>query len=205
MLKLSDENLNKKFMEHNIWCQSLGENGVRLNLDDIDLTENNINHKNCSFEQAYIIGCVFEKMYIKNQSFYLSKLFSTSFKKGNLQEVDFTRADLSYADMSETHLYDINFNRCECVETDFNHAKCTAIKLTGVTFDTVDLRNAVINDADVSYAYFDSVLVKGIRLKNIRGIENICHLSINIESVENPEILNGKEAMEWLKGRSDDV
>lgn len=199
MLKLSDKNLNSKFIEHNRWLKSLGKEGMRLNLDNVDLTKNDINKY--SFEQSYVIGCVFEGMGIQNQSFYLSKLYSSSFKNGNLQKTDFTRADLSYADFSNVYLCNVNFNRCECIETDFSNSKCKTIKLTGVTFDMVDLRNTTIFDVDVSYSCFEKILVKGIFLKNIRGIENICNLSINIESIENPKILCGKEAIKWLEDR----
>ena len=201
MIRLSNENLRYKFTEHNKWLRSLGEEGTQLNLDDIDLTKNNMDRKLCSFEQAYIIGCSLEQMDIKKQSFYLSKLYSTSFHRSNLEEVDFTKSDLSYADISNANLCNINFNRCECIESNFKGTKGTDIKFAGGTFDAADLRDAVIRDADVNYSYFENVLVKGIRLKNIRGIENICHLSINIAGVENPKILYGKEAMLWLKGR----
>ena len=47
----------------------------------------------------------------------------------------------------------------------------TNIKLTDVLFDTVDLRNVIMQDVDVSQSSFDAILVKGISLKNIVGIE----------------------------------
>lgn len=199
MIELSDEELQNKLVEHNKWIKSLGNEGIRLNLDDIDLRKNNL--KKCFFEQAYIIGCVFEQMFIQNQSFYLSKLYSSSLKNSDLRKVDFTKADLSYADISKAYLCNVNFSNSECIETNFNSSKFINIKLMGVLFDMVDLRDAEIYNADISYSCFEKVLVKGIVLKNIKGIENVYTLSINIESAENPQILHGRNAIEWLKNR----
>ena len=117
----------------------------------------------------------------------------------SLEKVDFTKADLSYVDFSNSILCNVNFNKCECIETDFSNSKLTNIKLTDVLLDTVDLRNVIMHDVDVSYSFFDSVLVKGISLKNVVGIEKINSLSINIGDIDNAVILYGIEAIQWLK------
>lgn len=200
MIKLSDKELHSKFAEHRKWITTLGKGGVRLNLDDVDLRQNNINGKN--LEQAYMAGCLFENMVIKGQSFYLSKLYSSSFKNSNLQEVDFTKADLSYADISNCHLQNVNFNHCDCIETNFYGSELVHVKMPG-WFHKVDFRNAIIHDADVTYASFEEILVQGICLKDIKGIEEINGLSINIGTMECPEILKEQEAIAWLKSRID--
>lgn len=198
MIKLSDKELHSKFAEHRKWITTLGKGGVRLNLDDVDLRERNINGVN--LEQAYITGCLFDNMVIRGQSFYLSKLYSSSFKNSNLQEVDFTKADLSYADISHAKLRDVNFNNCDCIETDFSNSQFVNVKFPG-WFHKADFRNTVIHNVDVRYASFDEILVQGICLKDVKGIEKVNNISINIGSVGNPKILREQEAVAWLKER----
>lgn len=199
MIKLSNRELINKFSEHRKWLKSLGNEGTRLNLDEADIRENEI--EGSIFEQAYLVGCIFDGTIIKNNSFYLSKLYSSSFRKVNFIKVDFTKADLSYTDISNSYLSDINFNKCECIEAIINNTVLNNVKLTDVLFDSVDLRNSTIQNADVSYSSFEDILVDGIVLKNIIGIESINKLSINIGSLEAPQILRNQEAKEWLKNR----
>lgn len=197
MIKLSESELSYRFTEHKKWIDSLGKEGKRLNIDEIDLSRNSIERE--IYEQAYITECIFDNRDIKDISFYLSKLCSSSFKSCFLEKVDFTKADLSFADFTNSILCDVNFNKCECIETDFSNSKLTNIKLTDVLFDTVDLRNVIMHDVDVSYSSFDAVLVKGISLKNVVGIEKINSLSINIGDIDKAVILHGIEAIQWLK------
>ena len=197
MIKLSENELIYRFTEHKKWIDSLGKEGKRLNFDEIDLSQNNIE---CEiYEQAYITDCIFDNRDIKDISFYLSKLCSSSFKRCNLEKVDFTKADLSYTDFTNSILCDMNFNKCECIETDFSNSQLSNIKLTDVLFDTVDLRNVIIQNVDVSYSSFHEVLVKGISLKNVIGIEKINRLSINIGDIDKSVILYDIEAIQWLK------
>lgn len=197
MIKLSENELCYRFTEHKKWIDSLGKEGKRLNFDEIDLSQNSIESE--IYEQAYITECIFDNRDIKDISFYLAKLCSSSFKRCNLEKVDFTKADLSYTDFTNSILCDANFNKCECIETDFSNSKLTNIKLTDVLFDTVDLGNVIMQDVDVSNSSFDAVLVKGISLKNVVGIEKINRLSINIGDIDKSVILHGIEAIQWLK------
>ena len=197
MIKLSESELSYRFTEHKKWIDSLGKEGKRLNIDEIDLRQNSIESE--IYEQAYITGGIFDNRDINDISFYLSKLCSSSFKSCNLEKVDFTKADLSYVNFTNSILRDVNFNKCECIETDFSNSKLTNIKLIDVLFDNVDLRNVIIHDVDVSYSSFDTVLVKGILLKNVVGIEKINSLSINIGDIDKAVILHGIEAIHWLK------
>lgn len=196
MMKLDDNELIHKFIQHKKWIDSLGKEGGRLNLDEIDLRENNIDQG--VFEQAYITECIFDKKNIKGYSFYLSKLCSSSFKECSISEVDFTKADLSYTDISDACLYNVSFNKCECIDGNFSNSKLTNVNMTDVLFDTVDLRNATLNNVDISYSSFDTVLVKGITIKHVKGIDKICSLKINIGELEKAIILQGEEAIEWL-------
>ena len=197
MIKLRKSDLSYRFEEHKKWINSLGKEGKRLNIDEVDLSESCMERE--IYEQAYITECIFNNRNIKNISFYLSKLCSSSFKCCNLKKIDFTKADLSYVDFTSSILCNVNFNKCECIETNFSNTRLTNIRMTNALFDTVDLRNVIMSNVDLSFSSFNNVLVKGISLKNIIGIDKITSLSINIGDLDKFVILQGKDAMQWLK------
>lgn len=197
MKRLKESELSYRFTEHRRWVDSLGKEGKRLNIDEIDLSKNSLEGEN--YEQAYITECIFDNRDVKEISFYLSKLFSSTFKSCKLEKVDFTKADLSYADFSNSILCDVNFNKCECLETNFSNSELINAKMTDALFDTVDFRNVTMCNVDISYSSFDAVLVKGISLKNVVGIEKVSSLSINIGDIDKAIILQGEEAVQWLK------
>ena len=197
MIKLSKSDLSYRFEKHKKWICSLGKEGKRLNLDEVDLSEGFVEKE--FYEQAYITECTFDDRNIENISFYLSKLCSSSFKRCNLKKVDFTKADLSYVDFTNSILCSVNFNKCECIESNFNNLRLTNARMTNALFDTVDLRNAIISNTDLSFSSFNAVLVKGISLKNIIGVDKITSLSINIGDLDNSVILKEKDAIQWLK------
>ena len=195
MIKLSESELTYKFIEHKKWIDSLGKEGKRLSIEEIDLRENSIDRG--IFKQAYITECIFDDKNIKDISFYLSKLWSSSFHRCILKKIDFTKADLSYTNFSNSYLCDVNFSKCECIETNFNNSKFINIKMTDVLFDAADLRNVTMYNVDISYSTFEAVLVKGISFKNITGIENVSIVSIDIGD----EILQGDEAIQWFNDK----
>ena len=107
------------FQNHRKWLQTLGNEGQKLVLDEVDLSS--INSVEEIYEQSYLTDCIFDNRNLKNYSFYLSKLYSTSFKNCCLENIDFTRADLSYVDFSNVALSDVKFSKCDCIETVFSN------------------------------------------------------------------------------------
>lgn len=197
MNQLNIYELKSFFIEHKKWIDSLGKEGKKLDLDDIDLSLNSIEGE--LYEQASITGCLFDNRKIKDVSFYLSNLCSSSFGGCDLEEVDFTKADLSYATFSNAVIKNVNMNKCDCIETNFRNSKLSGVKFTGALLDTVDLRNAILQDVDLSYSSFEAVLVKGISLKNVVGFESIPGISINVGDESDSQILQGNDAIKWLK------
>lgn len=62
MIRLRESELSYRFAEHKKWIDSLGKEGKRLSIDEIDLSQNSIDRG--IFEQAYI------RWQIHIQSFY---------------------------------------------------------------------------------------------------------------------------------------
>ncbi|MFT9820052.1 pentapeptide repeat-containing protein [Lysinibacillus sp. NPDC056185] len=84
----------------------------------------------------------------------------------------------------------------------FVKADLSDANLVAAFFDEVDFRNAVLLNADIRLATFESVLLNGAILTGIRGIEEAFIKSINIGTQEKPIILTGEEAKKWLQNNS---
>jgi uncharacterized protein YjbI with pentapeptide repeats len=115
-----------------------------------------------------------------------------------LAHADFTKANLSYVNFSHANAKNARFVKCECFETIFYKTDLTHAKLVNSLFVEADFREATLKHVDVSVSVFEDVLIKGAKLTDIRGIDNAYIKSINIGTPENPIMLEGDKAKEWL-------
>nr|WP_276523214.1 pentapeptide repeat-containing protein [Lysinibacillus fusiformis] len=122
-------------------------------------------------------------------NFYICKFRSG---KSNVSYVDFTNANIKAARLADS----------ECIETVFAKADLSDANLVAGLFDEADFRNAVLLNADIRLATFESVLLNGAILTGIRGIEEAFIKSINIGTAEKPIILMGEEARKWIQNKS---
>lgn len=192
--------IKKDFQEHEMWINTLGKEGVKLVLDEIDLRSIVLDEE--KYEQAYLANCIFDARNLKGNSFYLTKLFSTSFKNCILENIDFTKADLSYVDFSNATLFDVKLNKCDCIETNFRNAHIENANMQDSLFDSSDFRNATLSNVILSFSNFEEILVNGMTLNNVKGFDKIIDISINITDFDNPIILKGEEAIYWLRNNA---
>lgn len=182
---------------HRLWIETIGEQGEKLGIDEIDLR--NVDLSKYPLDQAYITACIFDGMELNHKDFSSSLLSSSSFISTNLEEADFCKSTVSYADFTNANLKAARLADSECIETVFVQADLSNTNLVAALFDETDFRNAIFINADVRLATLERVLLKGAKLTGLRGLEEAFIKSINIGTPEEPNILVGEEAIEWLQ------
>lgn len=191
-----ENNIINKFELHEKWIETLGNEGKKLTLQKVDLR--NIDLANKLFDQALIVSCVFDSLTLENIDFHTSVLCSTSYKNAKLYNCNFYRTDLGYADFTSAIIKGVNFSKSDFCDTVFCNADLFECKLINGCFYLTDFSNAILNNVDISGATFDEALLNGVILKNILGIEEAHFKSINIGTIEEPIILEGAKAKEWV-------
>lgn len=189
-------NLSKEFELHKKWIDTIGEEGEMLNLDGVDLRGVDLSNK--LVEQAYLIECNFDELKLENIDFHTSLLCSSTFKNAYLNNCDFYKSDLRYADFSNCIIKKSRFSKSDCWEVGFKNAVLIDCKLNIALFYLTDFSNAKLEDVDISLSTFEETLLKGVTLKNIKGVGEAHIKSINIGTQEKPIILLGEEARKWL-------
>lgn len=185
---------------HRLWIETLGEQGEKLGIDEINLRNFNLSYY--PLDQANITDCIFDGMDLNNKDFSSSLLCSSTFISTNLEGADFGKSNVSYVDFTNANMKASRLADSVCIETVFIKADLSDANLVAGLFDETDFRNAVLLNADIRLATFESVLLNGAILTGIRGIEEAFIKSINIGSPEHPIILTDEEARKWLLNKS---
>lgn len=187
---------------HRLWIETIGEQGEKLGIDEIDLRDVDLSHY--PLDQAYITACIFDGMDLKHKDISSSLLSSSTFISANLEKADFCKSNVSYADFTNANIKAARLADSECIETIFVKADLSNANLVAGLFDETDFRNAFLLNADIRLATFEGVLLNGAKLTGIRGIEEAFIKSINIGTPEQPIILGGEDARKWLQDNSFD-
>lgn len=185
---------------HRLWIETLGEQGKKLGIDEIDLRD--VDLSQYPLDQAYITACIFDGMNLNHKDISSSLLCSSAFISANLEGADFCKSNVSYVDFTGANIKSARLADSECIETVFVKADLSEANLVAGLFDETDFRNAILINADVRLASFEGVLLNGAKLTGIRGIEEAFIKSINIGTPEQPVILKGEEAKKWLQENS---
>ena len=185
---------------HRLWIETIGKQGEKLGIDEVDLR--NVDLSPYPLDQAYITDCIFDGMDLNNKDISSSLLCSSTFRSAHLVGADLRKSNVSYVDFTNANMKAARLADCECVETVFAKADLSDANLIGGLFDEVDFRHAVLSNADIRLASFEGVLLNGAILTGVRGIEEAFIKSINIGTVEEPILLMGEEAREWLQIKS---
>ncbi|WP_042473862.1 pentapeptide repeat-containing protein [Bacillus ndiopicus] len=189
-----------QFESHSHWIETIGEQGEKLGLDEIDLR--NMELSQYPLDQAYITACTLDGMDLNNKNISSSLLCSSSFRSANLEGADFGKSNVSYVDFTNTSIKGARLADSECFETVFVKADLSNANLVAGLFDETDFRNAVLLNADIRLATFERVLLNGTILTGVRGIEEAFIKSINIGTPEKPIILVKEEALEWMQNKA---
>ena len=77
-----EDNIVKKFELHKKWVETIGKDGEKLRLDEVDLSKFDLSDK--IFEQAYLVDCNFNNLKLKKIDFHASVLCSSTYRNANL-------------------------------------------------------------------------------------------------------------------------
>lgn len=185
-----------KFELHRKWKETLGKEGEKLCLENIDFRNFNLLDK--EFDQANLIECIFDNLKLENIDFYASLLCSSTFKNSELNRCDFYKSDLDYTDFSGAVIREVRFCKSDCTEVNFKKTIFMDCNLENTLFYLCDFTNAELNNIEIGSALFSQVILKGTILKNIKGIEEASFKSINIGTKEEPILLKEEEARKWI-------
>ncbi len=185
---------------HRIWIESIGEQGEKLSVDEIDFRGFDLT--GYPLNQAFLTECKFDGMNLCNMDMSSSLLCSSTFKNTNLVNADFYKADLSYADFSDANVQNVRFAKTDCSEAIFLKANLENSKLISCSLYLTDFQNANLKNVDISLSSFEETFLKGTTLTGIKGLEEAFIKSINIGTLENPMILLGEKAREWIQNKS---
>lgn len=189
-------NIIRKFELHKKWVETIGKEGEKLSLDEVDLRRIDLSDK--LVDQAYLIECTFDDLKLENIDFHTSLLCSSTFKNAYLDKCDFYKSDLRYTDFSNCIIKNSRFSKSDCWEAIFRNANLVDCNLINVLFYLTDFSNARLENVDISVATFEETLLNGVTLKNIKGIEEAHFKSINIGTLEKPILLKLEKAKEWV-------
>lgn len=102
---------------HRIWIESIGDQGKKLGVDEIDFRSFDL--AGYPLNQAYLTACKFDGMNLSNIDMSSSLLCSSTFRNAYLVNADFYKADLSYADLTNITAQNARFAKTDCSETFF--------------------------------------------------------------------------------------
>lgn len=200
MINELEQEIVLKLESHQLWVKTNGEKGERLVIDEVDLQQ--VKLQPYRLDQASITDCLFNYMDLQEKDFHSTLLSSSAFVSANLVNADFYRADISYANFSNASMENVRLAKADCSETEFQDSNLKGANLAACLFYLTDLRNSDLSEADISSASFEETLLNGASLTALRGIEEALITSINIGTPENPILLEGMEARNWIINKS---
>ncbi len=166
-LSSTDQPLEQLVDNHNIWVQSAGAQGTRLNLSGYDLRELG------SLKQQKLTA-----IHAENTKFFGMNLYKIEMQSAILDKSDFRRCDLEEADMrgasmkgvqmGHANLKNANFDPllfgAKGAQQRFSPCHFDEAKLRYADFSGANLKSAVFKNADLSYANFSGANLKGADL-----------------------------------------
>lgn len=201
ILESDFKNIIDQLQQHKLWVETVGEQGKKLGLDEIDLRS--IDLSDYSLDQAYFTECIFNSMSLQSSDFHNSVLCSSEFISTNLYGANFYKADLSYTNFSKSYMQSTKLAKADCYEAIFRDTDLTDANLVACLFYDTNFQNAILKNADISVASFKNVVLHGADLSGLRGVEEAIISSINIGTLDAPVILREEEAKRWIQSQAE--
>ncbi len=191
--------LEEDFAQHKKWVASIGRQGRKIVLDEVDLKD--INFEKHVVQQGMFLGCNFDGLKINNVDFYTTWLCSSTFRETIINGCNFNKGELEYSNFNNSKITNTRIHKCEFWNASFLNTHIFNCSFMNNYCSLTDFRGAIIENVDFSATSFRETLFKDVVLKNISGIEEIFFNSINIGTPEEPIMLGGEEAKKWFVNR----
>lgn len=197
------ENIMNKILEHEKWVDSLGEKGEKLVLDEIDFREQTLRDR--IMNQAYITACNFNDMNLVQIDFSWSLMCSSTFNWSTLRDCIFYKSNLGFAEFKEATFYECDLHKSDCSDTVFRDAIFKDTRFVDALLYKTDFSGSIMENVEFTLAYIEEATFNGVRMKAIKGIEEANIKSINIGTTDEPQMLYGDEAKQWLMNQAEKV
>lgn len=199
MRKLDQKTLleiQKKLTKHFQWVSTAGRKGKRLTLDEIDLS--NIYDKTFLMESAFLTACKFSNVTFEKTDFYTAELYSCIFNNSNLNNCDFRKATLDYSEFHNCCFKECSFGRTDLYEAQIIHSLMKQCSFVGIGLMKCNLSLTTLDNVNFDYSYLEAVKVNGTKFINPQNLDLAVKLSLDISTDNNPIIIEGKEAIDWI-------
>ncbi|WP_053486125.1 pentapeptide repeat-containing protein [Lysinibacillus sp. FJAT-14745] len=104
---INQEELIERLKLHRVWIKSIGDQGKKLGVDEIDFRGSDLT--GYPLNQAFLTECKFDGMNLCNMGMSSSLLCSSTFKNTNIVNADFYKADVSYADFTNANAQNVRY------------------------------------------------------------------------------------------------
>lgn len=186
------------FNEHELWVNSLGDRGKRINVEEEIFS--NIEQDNICLSQGSFIECKFLNLHIKQWDFYSAILCSSIFEQSILINSNFVKADLSYSIFHDVTMESINFSKSDMSNCTIIESTITNGKFINALMDCLQFKKTTLINTDFTGAYIENMLLdSNFKMKNVIGLDDAQIQSIQIETSSERIKLEHGEAKSWLQ------
>ena len=203
------DNITEKMKLHQQWLKSEGFDGHKIELDKSKLADLVKDYNDFSY--VFFTSCDFEGTNINKKDILafeenkykptVENALKLSNAKSTITDSSFVKAVLDYADFTEASIEEVNFSRADMNETLFNGAVIKNVSMVNTGLWLTNFGGATLENVDFSQAYLEEVIFSNAKLTNLLNLEKANIVSINIGTKTEPRIINGKEALQWLKDK----
>jgi uncharacterized protein YjbI with pentapeptide repeats len=152
---------------------------------------------------AVLLDCNFTGASLRDVVLYSSYPTRCSFVGADMTSVQMVKAQLDDCDLRDVRLVRANLLRAVGHHLDLREADISEADLTRCFLSDSDLRGAVMRDVVFRGTSIRSCHLAGADLRGAAG--TLLRRSINIGTPEQPRILDGDEALDWLRAAGADV
>ena len=199
MDKHDKEHIIKKLLAHDLWVESIGKLGTQLVLDEEDLQ--GIVTKEHHWDQCYLTCCLMHSSVLTEVDFYASEIHSCEFQNSSLSGVCFVKANVSYSNFSGCQFDHVDYKKAYFDSSEFGSARFEDCDFNGLSIVESDMSQCVFKNCDFNGIYLRDVCLLKCRFINVANVEMAVSLRINVGSLEQPVMLEGEDAIRWIKER----
>ena len=199
MGKNCKDDIRNKLLAHDLWVESIGKSGTQLVLDEVDLQ--GIVTKEHHWDQSYLTCCLMQSSVLIEVDFYASEIHSCEFQNSTLNRGCFVKSNVSYSKFSGCQFDHVDLKKAFFASSEFRLALIDACLLWGVGFVDCDMSQCVFKNCDFEGIYFDNDCFGDCCFINVTNVDKAYYSRINVGSLEQPVMLEGEEAIRWIKER----
>ena len=113
-------------------------------------------------------------------------------------ECDFSAKSISKTDFWKSFMCSSVFDYCIINECDFRNTELQYTVFENARISNTDFSNVKFENIDFDGAMFEETVLIGAEFKNIINMVDATIKSINIGTVDDPDIIFGDEAKAWI-------